>query len=121
MATGIDLALSSVFDTMCRLYTSLSKVGWEVCLTSVHVSRVAPNVVQLHQRGLIPIEAVLLFGISGDLPEQTHYSQLTNNEKLAFWEDRLEGRLGPNWRRHFNDLPTFFRRKEKHHWQSQGF
>ena len=58
----------------------------------------------LHRRGIINEEILVLYGISGDLPERNMYMSLTQEEKQALWEERMESRFGPNWRNRFSNL-----------------
>lgn len=77
---------------------------------------------QLHQKGIISDEVMLLYGISGDLPERRVYAQLTESEKQVLWEDRMEQKLGPQWKRHIRNLPSMFcETKGVHNWLQEGF
>lgn len=62
--------------------------------------------------GLIPEYVLILYGISGDLPEITEYSKLTEVERREFWESRMRNRYGDYWRKHFSKLPLIFGKKE---------
>lgn len=80
----------------------------------------------LHQRGIINDETLLLYGISGELPERGMYMSLTQEEKQAIWEERMENRFGPNWRNRFSNLRVRifdFNKKEynKINWNKDGF
>lgn len=81
------------------------------------------RMVQLHQQGKISDQVMMLYGISGDLPERKFYEKLSNNEKLALWEERMQLKFGINWRRHINNLPAMFRDIEQgvHNWLQEGF
>lgn len=83
---------------------------------------------QLHQRGIVSDEILLLYGISGDLPEREMYIELNSDEKQALWEERMESRFGPNWRNMFArrniGQPLFSHRKfeyKKTNWLTEGF
>lgn len=52
---------------------------------------------QLHQRGLITDAALMLYGISGPLPDAEEYSRLTVAQKNNIWHERMERKLGPDW------------------------
>ena len=87
-------------------------------------NRTAIRMTQLHQRGLISDEMMLLYGISGELPERRVYIELSEGEKEAFFDERMERRFGPDWRRRFSNLPTFLQRRmftQKHNWLKEGF
>lgn len=83
---------------------------------------------KMHEQGLINDQVLMLYGISGNLPDRTIYMEMSVEEKRALWEDRVETRLGPNWRRRFNDLGNIFnflgRKKieyNKINWPEEGF
>ena len=85
-------------------------------------NRMALKMANLHQRGKISDEILLLYGISGQLPEQRVYIRLSEEEKRAIWEERMQNRFGPNWRRYVSNLPTIFNTKQgAHDWLRQGF
>lgn len=94
-----------------------------------HQSRTSDRMAQLHERGLISNEMMLMYGISGDMPERHTYMTMTPEEKEALWSARMEHRLGPNWRERFEDrrfrLPTFLRERSvgfiTHNWVKEGF
>lgn len=84
---------------------------------------------QLHAKGIISDEVMMLYGISGPLPERNTYVAMSPEEKLALWEEKLANRFGPNWRSRFGDnvtnLPIFTTRKitcvQPINWQREGF
>lgn len=87
-------------------------------------NRTAIRMAQLHQQGKISDQVMMLYGISGDLPERRVYARLSDNEKLALWEERMELRLGPSWRRHIHNLPSMFQERQQteiHNWRQEGF
>jgi hypothetical protein len=92
-------------------------------------TRLALNLNRLKEEGLVSDETLLMYGISGDLPEQNTYQVMNEEEKNAFWSERMETRFGPNWQDLFNDgtlrLP-WFRLKEsvefnRPNWLTNGF
>ena len=78
---------------------------------------------QLHQSGKIPDEVVVLFGMSGDLPEKSVYSQFTLEEKQAYWEKRMASNFGDeSWKRRISRLPAMFQEVlPQHNWLQEGF
>jgi hypothetical protein len=86
-------------------------------------NRTAIRMAQLHQKGIISDQVMLLYGISGELPERQVYARLTEREKLAIWEERMGNRFGPDWRTHISTLPSMFRedRHSGHNWLQEGF
>ena len=89
-------------------------------------NRTAIRMTQLHEQGAISDEMMLLYGMSGDLPERTQYLNLSDEEKQALWEQKMERRLGMNWRRRFDELPNFLSKKRFfgrcfHNWLKEGF
>lgn len=87
-------------------------------------NRTSIRMTQLHQQGRISDEMMLLYGISGDLPERHVYIELSEDEKKALFSERMERRFGLNWRRRFNNLPMLFQHRiftQKHNWLKEGF
>jgi hypothetical protein len=90
-------------------------------------NRTAIRMTQLHEQGLISNEVMLLYGISGVLPERSAYLNLSEEEKEAIWTEKMERRFGPNWRQRFEGgqlLPSFLRKRVErfvHDWLKEGF
>lgn len=89
-------------------------------------TKLALRMNQLHEKGIINEELMILYGISGDLPERGMYMSLTQEEKQAFWNERMETRFGPNWRRRFSSigLRIFNLNKKEYNevnWSKEGF
>jgi len=82
------------------------------------------RMLELHEQGVISDQVMMLYGISGDLPERNFYDGLTPDEKRELWAERMERRLGENWRRRFENLPHLLQvRIEQitHDWLKEGF
>ena len=84
------------------------------------------DVIRMHERGQISDEALLLYGISGDLPELHVIMDMTPRQRVAMWSERLDDRLGQDWRERLRrrglTLPTFLQMVEKNHnWLKEGF
>jgi hypothetical protein len=79
----------------------------------------------LHRRGLVTDETMVLYGISGPLPEHGMYSSLSVEEKQLMWEDRMSSKFGPNWRSRFTinvrASKEFAFDVEKVEWAKEGF
>jgi hypothetical protein len=91
-------------------------------------TKLALRMNQLHQQGIISDDIMMLYGISGELPDRSMYMEMTPEEKQSVWEERMENRLGPNWRQRFSNRNTNFgilsRTKieySKINWSSEGF
>jgi hypothetical protein len=56
---------------------------------------------RLHQQGRVSDEMLLLYGISGELPDRSRYMTMSLEEKQAMWRERMESRYGPNWEQRF--------------------
>ena len=86
-------------------------------------NRTAIRMTQLHQQGKISDQVMLLYGISGDLPERETYEQLDETEKRTLWEERISRRLGSQWRSRINNLPAMFCEIQHgtHNWIQEGF
>lgn len=84
---------------------------------------------QLHQQGIINDQTMLMYGISGDLPERSMYFSLSPEQKQAIWEEKMSNRFGPNWRnvvsRNVTRLLVFHKEKplqsSKVNWAKEGF
>lgn len=85
--------------------------------------KIAKKIAQLHSTGKISDEIMLLYGISGDLPDRREFNQLSDQEKLNFWEERLQNRFGSTWRSEVRNIPEFLKeiRKIDHKWANEGF
>ncbi len=79
----------------------------------------------LHQQGRISDEVLLLYGISGELPDVDKYSKLSVSEKQSIWSERLALNLGTDWERKVSRvrLPVVFRGRSfgKANWRREGF
>ena len=70
----------------------------------------AETMFRMHEEGQISDRVLLLYGMSGDLPDQETYQGLADYERSAFWSTRMEQNLGPNWRERFDSLPPLLKR-----------
>jgi hypothetical protein len=92
-------------------------------------TRLALKMIEWHERGRISDQTLLMYGISGALPERNTYMAMSPAEKERLWADRMENRFGPNWVERFSNrnlpLPTMFkgRQREPSHinWSREGF
>lgn len=77
---------------------------------------------KLYQQGAISTEFLIIYGISGELPEEEVYLSLSSEEKQALWEDRMDKSFGPDWKRHIKNLPAIFQElQDNHNWLKDGF
>lgn len=83
---------------------------------------------KLYEKGVIGEETLILYGISGDLPDRNTYIELNFEEKQKLWSERMENRFGPNWRERFNTnnprLPFFVKKVYEFNytnWNTDGF
>ena len=86
--------------------------------------RTVTRMIELHEQGLISDQVMMLYGISGDMPDRDFYKGLTTEEKRELWADRMEERLGENWRRRFENLPPLLQERIEritHNWLTEGF
>lgn len=87
------------------------------------------KMIQLHEQGLISDQVLLMYGISGDLPERDAYNTMSSEEKERLWHERIKSRLGPNWMERFSGrnlpLPIFPKRRFETRplisWKHDGF
>lgn len=87
-------------------------------------TRLALRMNELHQKGVVSEQMLLMYGISGPLPEREMYMAMTPEEKEALWSQRMESRFGPNWRHRFRNLPAFMQRRieaSQVNWRVEGF
>lgn len=92
-------------------------------------TRLALNLTRLHQQGRISDQILMLYGISGELPERNAYQALSPEEKERLWAERMERRFGPNWRGIVRDRnitePWFVSRRIESmssvNWRREGF
>lgn len=87
-------------------------------------TRMALRMNELHQKGVISEQVLVLYGISGPLPERNMYAALSAEEKEAIWVQRMESRFGPNWRQRFRNLPAILQRRIETttiNWRKEGF
>jgi hypothetical protein len=78
--------------------------------------------IKLRDRGVISDEVLLLYGMSGELPDRQRYVKMSQDEGRAFWEKRFNDKLGENWQEHIVQLPAIFGRKGLGtNWLKEGF
>lgn len=83
---------------------------------------------ELHKKGIISDEIMILYGISGELPERNMYAEMSVEEKQSVWEEKMEDRFGPEWRQRFSNsfinCKLLLKRKKeytKNEWFFGGF
>lgn len=75
---------------------------------------------RMFQQGKITEETLVLYGISGELPDRNLYVTLSPEEKQEIWSRRMENTYGPNWRRSFRR--TFIQKIDNEiNWKQEGF
>ena len=87
-------------------------------------TRMSQRMKDLHQRGIISDQVLLLYGISGPLPERQNYQGMSRDERRRVWVERLERRFGRNWDTNFRaHMPEMFREPGFRHvnWLREGF
>lgn len=87
-------------------------------------THMSQRMIELRDRGVISESTLLLYGISGPMPERDQYNRLTRAEKTRMWVERMERRFGQNWRNRFQvQLPDMFRndRRTQVNWLREGF
>jgi hypothetical protein len=76
----------------------------------------AARLKKLNQEGKISDQALLLYGISGNLPERDMYANWDADEREKYWQDRYLSRMGTCWKE------TIVRQgPEKVAWAKEGF
>lgn len=91
-------------------------------------ARMASKMKELHAKGMINDQVLLMFGISGDLPELSSYNRLSTEQKNTIWNEKLSNRFGGNWREDFVEkgIPVIAVRQLKSiksdiNWRKEGF
>lgn len=87
-------------------------------------TRMARNLLKMRERGLVNDEMLLMYGISGDLPERHIYTAMTPEQRREFFHSRMESRFGPNWRRFVTlewSEQIFEDREILEDWLTEGF
>jgi hypothetical protein len=91
-------------------------------------TRLALKLTQLNRSGRVSDQTLIMYGVRGELPDMNHYHNMTQEERNAHWEQKMESTFGPHWRHHFesrNEPIFLFRSKspEKSEicWQQHGF
>jgi len=87
-------------------------------------TRRSNKMLDLKNKGLISEETLILYGISGPLPEREVYLNMTDIDKERLWINRMTRRFGHNWEDRLNIQPDFFKKKIEritHNWLKEGF
>ena len=91
--------------------------------------RTAERMSTFHESGVISDEIMVLYGVSGDMPDRDAYRSMSPEAREALWTERMERKLGVNWRERFRRrqfvLPTFLQKGVAeyftHNWLKEGF
>lgn len=92
--------------------------------SSYKETRRAAKMLQMHEKGLINDQMLILFGISGELPLHQVYAAMTEDEKIGLWESRMQQRFGDSWRSRVRSVPSFMCRTTEVrgcNWIREGF
>jgi hypothetical protein len=96
-------------------------------------TQMSQKMISMRERGLISEETLILYGISGPIPERhpTRDREYTHEEKLAELHGRMERRFGIRWRERFSRLPAWLAIEDpswfsqhnlgKVNWMKEGF
>jgi len=86
-------------------------------------TQMAKNLIRMRDRGQISEKTLIMYGISGDLPDRAIYHALSQEEKRNLWENRLASRFGTSWRSCFTTVPSIFNYEEQvsEQWLTEGF
>jgi hypothetical protein len=83
-------------------------------------TRLALRLNELHAKGVVSQETLLLYGISGELPDVDAYRRLNQEEKQLLWRERTEARFGPQANTSFL-VPLIATSKLANNWRFEGF
>lgn len=79
------------------------------------------RIVDLYHQGLISKDMLMLYSVSGDMPDQFQYRGLTVAQKQEFWEKRMESRIGPEFRDILELPKAFIITPDTTYWLIEGF
>jgi len=86
-------------------------------------TRLRDRMIRMHREGNITDEVLLLYAVSGPLPQQ-EYHTMSEVEKERWWEERVESNLGIEWRTYLGSRSEFMKmskNKAKVNWAEDGF
>ena len=84
-------------------------------------TRLRDRMIQMHSDGSITDEFLLLYAVSGPLPQQGFIS---DREKQLWWEQRVESNLGVEWRTYLGTRADFMKMPKQNlkvNWAKEGF
>lgn len=84
----------------------------------------ANKMIELKNKGIISEETLILYGISGPLPERNVYLNMSSSDREHLWMNRMSRRFGSDWQDRLNIQPNFFKSKLEsitHNWLKEGF
>lgn len=91
-------------------------------------NRLRDKMINLYERGIVSNEIMMLYAISGPLPDVLEYRKMRAEQKEEFWSNRIEQNLGDvpqtrlNWREFQNKLREWFQFEDrKVNWMKEGF
>lgn len=85
-------------------------------------TRMAQKMMSMRDRGIISEEMLILYGISGEVPERhpTRDREYTQEEKVIELQNRMERRFGIRWRERFSQLPPWLAIEDPSWFRSYG-
>lgn len=84
----------------------------------------AEKLTRLHRQGKIPEKMLIIYGVSGTIPYRhpVENRNLTQEEKVAVLQQRMERRFGVRWRERFHELPSWLGGNDfRTDWKTEGF
>lgn len=90
-------------------------------------TKMARKMIEMHNKGQISDQTLVLFGISGPLPERSNYERLSIEQRNEIWEEKMRAFYGRSWRRNVGSSMRNFSFIDKaidsniKNWQSEGF
>lgn len=87
-------------------------------------TRLRDRLLEMRDRGEISEEALLVYAVSGPLPQDFEFAHLSDRDKERFWEERVESNLGVRWREYLGTRADFMKMPggpPKVDWAKEGF
>lgn len=84
----------------------------------------ASKLIRLREKGEISDKVLLLYGISGEMPQRSTITTPQEKEEARqLFLTRIVARFGKRWRRFFKEIPTWLWEDETalNEWLKEGF
>lgn len=83
-------------------------------------SSLGQRMIDKYERGEISYETLLVYGVSGTLPDRKVLADMTDRERQDWWDTRMTMRFGVTWRE-ITPIKNPFKPSPKANWKKEGF